>query len=39
MNTYSKIRLQRTHLDHENVFLITGVPYKCIVNHRGKDRF
>ena len=29
---YSKIRFQGTHRVHENVFLITGFPYKRIVN-------
>jgi len=31
-NNYSKIRLLGTHRDHENVFLITEVPFKRIVN-------
>jgi len=29
---YSKIRLYGTHQDHENVVVITGVPYKRKVN-------
>ena len=29
---YSKMPLQKTHRDHVNMFLITKVPYKSIVN-------
>ena len=32
VRVYSKIRLKRTFWDHENVFLITGVPYKRTLN-------
>jgi len=33
-----KSAFKRTHWDHENIFLITGVPYKRIVSKfRGKD--
>ena len=38
LSVYSKIRLQGTHRHHENVFLITDVQYKRIVNQfHGKD--
>ena len=30
---YSKILLQGTHRDHENMVLMTGVPYKRIPNY------
>ena len=32
VSKYSEIRLKETHRDHENMFIITGVPYKRIVN-------
>jgi len=32
LKMYSEIHLKRTHRDHENLFLITEVPYKRIVN-------
>ena len=38
VTAYSKICLKRNHRDHEKVFLITGVPYKRVVNYfLGKD--